>query len=132
MGTGQTGGMGYKNNTYNWVYGDRKYSEVVWNRWTPETAATATYPRLTTTNNENNFKNSTFWMYKTNRFNLDRVQVSYMMPGKWFDNKVVKGMSVYVSGESLLTISSERKHLEMNVGSSPQCRFYNLGVTAKF
>lgn len=132
MGTGQTGGIGYKNNAYNWVYGDRKYSEVVWNRWTPETATTATYPRLTTTNNENNFKNSTFWMYKTNRFNLDRVQITYMMPGKWFDNKVVKGMSVYVSGESLLTISSERKHLEMNVGSSPQCRFYNLGVTAKF
>ena len=132
MGTGQTGGMAYKNNDYNWVYGDRKYSEVVWGRWTPETAATATYPRLTTTSNENNFKNSTFWMYKTNRFNLDRVQVTYNMPGKWFDNKVVKGMSVYVSGESLLTISSERKHMEMTVGSSPQCRFYNLGVTAKF
>lgn len=114
------------------VYGDRKYSEVVWGRWTPETAATATYPRLTTTSNGNNFTNSTFWMYKNNRFNLDRVQVTYVMPEKWFNNKVVKGMSVYVSGESLLTVSSERKYLEMSVGSSPQCRFYNLGVTAKF
>lgn len=132
MGSGQTGGVSYKNNSYNWVYGDRKYSEVVWGRWTPETAATATYPRLTTTSNGNNFTNSTFWMYKTNRFNLDRVQVTYVMPEKWFNNKVVKGMSVYVSGESLLTISSERKYMEMSVGSSPQCRFYNLGVTAKF
>lgn len=132
MGTGQTGGISYKNNSYNWVYGDRKYSEVVWGRWTPETAATATYPRLTTTSNNNNFTNSTFWMYKTNRFNLDRIQLTYVMPGKWFDNKVVKGVSVYVSGQNLLTVSSERKYLEMSVGSSPQCRFYNLGVTANF
>lgn len=132
MGTGQIGGIAYKNNSYNWVYGDRKYSEVVWGRWTPETAEMATYPRLTTTSNGNNFRNSTFWKYKTNRFDLGRVQLTYVMPSKWFNNKVVNGMTVYVSGEDLLTISKERKHMEMNIGSSPQCRFYNLGITAKF
>jgi len=46
--TGNIGGKGIKNNSYMWVYGDRKYSDVVRNRWTPETANTATYPRLTT------------------------------------------------------------------------------------
>lgn len=132
MGTGQTGGISYKANSYYWVYGDGKYSEVVLGRWTPETAETATYPRLTTTSNSNNFTNSTFWMYKTNRFNLDRIQLTYNMPKKWFNNKIVKDMSIYLSGESLLTISAERDYMEMNIGSSPQCRYYNFGVTAKF
>ncbi len=131
MATGQAGGIGFKNGTYDWVYGDRKYSEVVWGRWTPETASTATYPRLTTTTNNNNFTNSTFWRYSTRRFDLARVQLTYDMPSKWFANKLVKGISVYLSGENLLTIAPERKYLEMNVGSSPQCRFYNFGVTAR-
>ncbi|MCD8292201.1 MAG: SusC/RagA family TonB-linked outer membrane protein [Prevotellaceae bacterium] len=133
LGSGQAGGIGYKNNTYWWVYGDRKYSEVVWGRWTPETADTATYPRLTTQSNTNNFQSSTFWRYNTRCFKLNRVQLTYNMPEEWFmKNKVLKGMSVYVSGESLLTISKEHKYMEMNIGTTPQCRFYNLGVTAKF
>jgi len=132
MGTGQTGGLGFKNSGYYWVKGSSKYSEVVWGRWTPETAATATYPRLTTTDNSNNFRNSTFWLYDTDRFNLTKVQLTCDLPGDWFDGKIVKGMSVYLNGESLLTIAKERKHLELNVGSAPQCRFFNLGATAKF
>ena len=67
-GTGSFGGMGVKNDTYNWVYGDRKYSEVVRGRWTPETAATATYPRLTTQGGELNFVTSDFWTFSTDAF----------------------------------------------------------------
>ena len=42
MGNLYIGGYGMKDNSYYWVKGDGKYSEVVRNRWTPETAATAT------------------------------------------------------------------------------------------
>ena len=101
-------------------------------RWTPETAATATYPRLTTERGTNNFYSSDFWMYKTDAFRLAKVQVTYDLPSKWFKNSFVHGVSAYISGSDLLTISKERKALELNVGSSPQCRFYNLGVTATF
>ena len=65
LGTGGMGANALKNNSYYWVYGDRKYSEVVRDRWTEETKTTATYPRLTTQSGANNFRNSDFWMYKT-------------------------------------------------------------------
>jgi hypothetical protein len=97
-------------------------------RWTPATAATASYPRLTTTDNANNRQTSSFWKYSTNRFDLNKVQVTYDMPQEWFEGKFVKGLSVYLSGESLLTISGERELLETTIGAMPQCRFYNLGV----
>lgn len=133
QGDGQNGGIGYKNSSYYWVYGDRKYSEIVMGRWTDEaTADQATYPRLTTTNNNNNFRNSTFWRYKTDCFNLTRIQLTYAMPQKWFTGKVIKGCKVYFNADNLLTISKERKHMEMNIGSAPQCRFYNIGLTANF
>lgn len=131
-GTGSFGGMGVKNDTYNWVYGDRKYSEVVRGRWTPETAATATYPRLTTQGGELNFVTSDFWTFSTDAFYLDKVQLTYDLPSSLFRDKFVKGLQVYVNGNSLATISKERKQLERAVGAAPQCRVYTLGVKVDF
>lgn len=133
LASGQTGGMGYKNNSYFWVGGLTKYSQAVMDRWTPETAGTATYPRLTTTGSSNNFQNSTFWAFKTNRFNLNRVQLTYDLRENLFQNsEVINRMSVYMNGDNLLVISKERKMLETNFGSAPQMRFYNVGVKAFF
>lgn len=132
--TGSFGGQGVKDNSYTWVYGDRKYSEVVRNRWTPETAATATYPRLTaSTSAGNNFRTSDFWVYDTDRIDLGRVQVTYDLPKSIFKTDgFIKGLSVYLSGSGLLTIAKEREYMEMSVGSSPQCRNYNIGFKAEF
>ena len=132
MGNGYFGGYGLKNSSYYWMDAEDKYSVVALNRWTPRTAATATHPRLTTATASHNYRNSDFWLYKADRFNLSQVQVTYDMPAEWFAGSFVKGMSAYVGGYNLLTISGERKHLEMNIGSAPQTRFYNLGVKATF
>lgn len=132
MGTGINGAIGFKNSSYYWVRGNGKYSEVVLNRWTEETSDVATYPRLTTTDGSNNFRNSTFWMYKNNRFDLTRVQVTYDFPSAVFQNSFVDNLSIYVSGENLLTLSREREMMEMNIGSAPQYRFFNLGLKASF
>lgn len=130
MMTGNLGGQGIKNSSYYWVYGNGKYSEIVRNRWTEETAATATYPRLTTsTNAGNNFQTSDFWMYNTDRFDLQRVQLTYDLPKSLFAKSFIKGMSVYLIGNSLLTLSYDRELMETNIGSAPQCRSYNLGLT---
>jgi hypothetical protein len=128
LATGQAGGIALKNNTYYCPTGTSKYSVYARERWTPATAATASYPRLTTGDNSNNLQSSSFWKYSTNRFDLAKVQVTYDMPQEWFEGKFVKGLSVYLSGESLLTISGERELLETNIGAAPQTRFYNLGV----
>ncbi len=128
-GTGQAGGKAFRSN--DWRYGTSKYTEVVRGRWTPETAETATYPRLTALNNTNNFRNSNFWIYSTDRFNLNKVQLTYDMPSQWFTGKVVSGMSVYLLGENLLTISKNSEYMETSY-SSPECRFYNIGLKMSF
>ncbi len=132
MADGFYGGNGMKDNSYYWVRSDNKYSEIVRNRWTEETKDTATYPRLTTTNGANNFRSSDFWMYDSDRLNLSQVQLTYDIPETALQGTFVKGISLYVSGYNLLTISKERKHFEMNVGSAPQTRFYNFGVRGTF
>lgn len=130
--TGDFGGMGIKNSTYEWVYGDCKYSDVVLGRWTPETAATATYPRLTTEGGELNFVTSDFWTYKTDAVRLNKVQLTYDFPSSLFQGKWVKGLSAYLNGSNLLTIAGEHKYMETNIGSAPQMRSYNLGMKVNF
>ena len=135
LGNGQFGAYGMKNNGgtgYYYMQGDSKYSVNALGRWTPETAATATHPRLTTLSSANNAAASTFWMYSTDRFNIRKVQLTYDFPKEMFEGKVVKALSIYLNGNDLLTISKNRKIMETAVGYAPQTRFYNLGVKVTF
>ena len=134
LGNLYLGGHGMKDSSYYWLRGTGKYSEIARNSWTPENT-TAAYPRLTTTNGDNNYRSSDFWMYKNDRFNLRKLQVTYSLPGSLFENsfaKFVKGIDVFIGANNLLTIAKERKILEMNVGSAPQTRYYNIGFKAMF
>lgn len=131
MANGYFGGYGMKDNSYYWVRSDNKYSEIVRNRWTESTKETATYPRLTTTSGDNNFRYSDFWLYKADRLNLSQMQLTYDIPTP-MQGSIIKGISVYFSGYNLLTLSKERKYLEMNVGSAPQTRFFNIGIKGTF
>lgn len=131
-GTGGFGGHALKSGSYYQVAGETKYSAEVRGRWTKETAATATYPRLTTGNGANNFVASDFWMYSTDRFDLAKVQLTYDFPKSLIHGPIVNGLSIYVSGSDLLTISKNRKIMETTVGGAPQSRFYNIGAKVTF
>ena len=131
MGNLYLGGYGMKENSYWWMRGDGKYSEAARDYWTTENTDAA-YPRLTTTNGDNNYRYSDFWMYKKDRFNLARVQLTYALPESLFKDSFIRGVDVFVGGSNLLTIAKEREILEMNVGSAPQMRSYNIGFKASF
>lgn len=131
MGNGSFGGLGFKSNSYYWVRGENKYSDIVRDAWTPENPD-ASYPRLTATNGDNNFRNSDYWIYKRDRFELRQVQLTYTLPQSVLKGSFIKGLDVFASGYNLLTISKERKVLEMNVGSAPQTRFFNIGFKGTF
>jgi TonB-linked SusC/RagA family outer membrane protein len=132
LATGSQGGYGLKNNPYYWVSGDLKYSEVVLNRWTPATAATATFPRLSSQSNANDFRVSDFWLYKTDRLNLSKVQLTYNFSGKALRSKFVQNVLIYVSGSNLVTAAPNRQILELNINSAPQLRSYIAGIKASF
>ena len=136
MFTGQFGGNAIKDDTYNWVYGERKYSDVVRGAWTAEkfkNGEMISYPRLTTQSPDNNFRTSDYWMYKTDRLDLARVQITYDFSKSLFGPKsIVKGLQIYANGNSLLTIAGERDQMERNVDSSPQTRSFTLGAKVEF
>ncbi|MDE5674043.1 MAG: SusC/RagA family TonB-linked outer membrane protein, partial [Muribaculaceae bacterium] len=132
-GLGSFGGHALKNNnSYYKMVGDAKYTAAARDRWTPETASTATMPRLTTTNGANNYVDSDFWLYSTDNFSIDKIQLTYDFPESIIHGPVVKGLQLYLSADDILTIGKNRRLLEMNVGSAPQSRFYNFGAKVTF
>lgn len=143
LGVGGFGGQGNKVNigqpsgTNNKGYfafsGDAKYSVIARDCWTPETAGTALYPRLTSGSGGNNFQTSDFWLYKTDRFDIAKIQLTYDCPSSWFESqKIVKGVSVFVNGANLFTFAPEKEILELNVRQAPQSRFFQGGLIVNF
>jgi hypothetical protein len=132
QGVYQSGANEIYRSAYYWIYGNRKYSELVLNSWTPETAATASYPRLSTKNNSNNFRNSTYWMYDDDYFTLRTVQLTYTFPEKWMVKMPSKQILVYIRGSNLLTVSPSKEQRELNIGDTPQFRGYAIGLKMMF
>lgn len=132
LGTGNWGGHGdLSGNSYYYATGTNKYSAEMRNAWTPETAATATLPRLTTTSGANNTVSSDYWIYSTDAFRLAKLQLSYDLPESLMRKCFLSGLQVYVSGSNLFTFSKNRRILDTNIGSEPAYRFFNVGLSVK-
>ncbi|MEO6498595.1 MAG: TonB-dependent receptor, partial [Mucilaginibacter sp.] len=77
--------------------------ENILNRWTPETAATASTPRLSL-GNQYNIQTSSFWIKSGNYFRVKNVEVGYELPYNWVKSLHVAGVRVFVNGQNLYTL----------------------------
>ena len=132
LGTGQTGSESMKSGDYFWVDGTDKYSEVVLNRWTPLTASTANYPRLSSGRNQNNYRSSTFWMYDNSFFRIDRAQLTYEFDEDSCESIGVKDLSMNIAATNLFEISKNKDVRQLRIGTAPLTRAFTLGLRVSF
>ena len=132
LGTGQSGSVGFKNNNYYWVDGNKKYSDVVLGSWTPESKATATYPRLSSQSSNNNFRQSTYWMYSDNYFTIRRIQLTFAMPHSLQQTLLMSDLHLFVDATNMWQFSKSRKIRELSIGGEPQYRTFSIGLNASF
>ncbi len=100
--------------------------------WTPETAATATYPRLTTTTNSNNYRTSSYWQYNNDYFSIQKIQLSYKMPEKIANTLFMKKLDVFVDASDIYQFAKNREIREINSGGEPYYRTFSVGLKANF
>ncbi|MBL7969502.1 MAG: SusC/RagA family TonB-linked outer membrane protein [Prolixibacteraceae bacterium] len=131
-GNGRTGADGYISDNYYWVDGNDKYSTYILDRWTETTKTSAKLPRLSSLSNTNNYRSSTFWLYKDNYFTFDRAQLTYDVPEKTAGMLKMKQLSLFANASNLLTISKYREIRELRIGAEPYYRSFSLGLKAMF
>jgi TonB-linked SusC/RagA family outer membrane protein len=132
QGLGTSGGNYIKSGSYYWIDGDVKYTTAVLNSWTQATAATATYPRLSSITNTNNNQSNSFWLYSTDALRLSKIQLTYDLPRSILGNMFIRDFGIYINCSNVYTFSKNRKVLDLTVGGTPQMSYYNIGLTAKF
>lgn len=119
-------------NTYSQAY------EHVLNRWTPETAETALFPRLSTSPNYNvapNGMNNSFWLKSGNYIRLKNLNIAYTLPDSFSRNYLggVK-VKVFVGGQNLWTQAAfDLVDPEVvDFRNYPALRGFNTGINIKF
>lgn len=106
------------------------------NRWTPATAATAEYPRLTTNSGPrngavNNFVASSFWLRNGDFLKLRNLELGYTLPANLTQKVGIKSTRLFVNGLNLWTLSSKTFNgadPENFNGSYPIERVFSLGL----
>jgi len=105
------------------------------NRWTPQNAASATYPRLSYGANTNNDAPSSFWMRSGNYFRLKNAEIGYSLPAKLIGKANLSTVRIFANGYNLFTSTSSQLDglsPESYNGGFPVLRLYNFGVNVKF
>ncbi len=110
------------------------------NRWTPETADTATLPRFTDTNKNLNYTpNSSLWVKDASYIRLKNIQLSYSFTGQgWLKKAGINGLSIYLSGYNLLTfdyikfIDPEANTYGGSTNQYPVSKIYTAGLKLNF
>ena len=102
------------------------------NRYTPETAATATLPRVTVGTNINNYVISSLYLKNGNYMRLKNFELGYSFGNKFLSKAKIKSIRIFINGQNLLTASKyDEADPEAYTGLYPVQRVINGGLTVK-
>ncbi|HKL32889.1 MAG TPA: TonB-dependent receptor, partial [Tangfeifania sp.] len=105
-------------------------------RWTPETANEATYPRMTLIGQNNNTKDSDFWLRDASYLRLKNMEIGYNFSGSFLKRFGISNLRAFLNGYNLLTFDSlDITDPESRTGSNsayPLTKVYNVGFKLDF
>ncbi|WP_298708780.1 TonB-dependent receptor, partial [Chitinophaga sp.] len=98
----------------------------------PSSWDNATYPRLHPTENTNNHRKSTYWLYTRNYVRLKTVEIGYNLRKPLLTRMRMSGARFFVNGNNLITwdkMMNWDPESDSEIGKAyPQLRTWNVGV----
>lgn len=130
----------YLNNAAVWVIqNNNKATDIAYGAWESNVnEQTATYPRLTTENNLNNYRPSSFWIINGDFIRLSNIELGYQLPHTILNKVKIKNVRFYVNGQNLLSLDHLAKYhldpevVDAGVTGYPTMRVFNIGINVKF
>ncbi|MFD1630011.1 TonB-dependent receptor [Pseudopedobacter beijingensis] len=114
--------------------------EFMLNRWTPETAATATWPALHSRGNPYiSYQLNDFILQDASYVKLRNAEISWSLPARMLQPLKISSLRIFLTGQNLITWTKFKMYLDpenINVTNTdfskqsiyPTSRIYNLGV----
>lgn len=113
------------------------------NRWTPETAETATFPVMITDfvgSYMGADQASTFWVIPGDYLRLRSLELGYQLPTSWVTKLGLGSTRVYANGYNLFSWSETFKRFQydpevaqgLSASVYPQQAIYNIGINVSF
>jgi TonB-linked SusC/RagA family outer membrane protein len=105
-------------------------------RWTPETAATATYPIMSLAGATYNAKTSDFWLKDASYLRLKNIELGYTTQAGFLRKIGIKNLRAYINGYNLITfdnlkIADPESKTSTDV-TYPIVKIYNIGLKVDF
>lgn len=100
--------------------------------WTEETKNTATYPRLTTIENKNNYRASSLWYVNGNFLRMRMLDIGYSLPKHAIRRAGLSSARIFVRAMNLFTLD-HLDYADPEVQSGyPVMKSYNAGISLQF
>ncbi|WP_242095151.1 SusC/RagA family TonB-linked outer membrane protein [Aestuariivivens sediminicola] len=113
--------------------GNATLSDFSANSWTPETAQTATLPRLSLLENNNNFRRNDIWLTRGDYLKLRRFEIYYNFPDHLVSKLAIKKAKLYGRGMNVLSFDAIRDADPEAIGIGyPTLASYHLGLKIEF
>ncbi|MDT3356841.1 MAG: SusC/RagA family TonB-linked outer membrane protein [Bacteroidota bacterium] len=98
--------------------------------------AGATYPRLTTRSNENNYRDSSFWIKDASFLKCRNLELGYSFDAEKLQKAHISGLRCFVSAQNVFTISPFQRDYNLDPenlsGLYPAIKSFNAGVSITF
>ena len=118
---------------YRPLIGNTNITEFSAGAWTPETAQTATLPRLTNLSNDNNYRPNDIWLQSGNFLKLRQCEVYYKVSEQFAKKIKVDKLKLYARGMNLFSIDNINIVDPESTGVSyPTLSSYHLGFNIEF
>lgn len=129
----------YLNGVYAWAFiNNTSAPQMAKGRWAYfpdqdiDTRNSATYPRLTTENNENNYTQSTFWTKNGGFLRLKTAEIGYSLPSKFMQMLKITECRLFIGGTNILTWDKIKDYDPEVVGGYPLTKSFYTGVNLNF
>ncbi|TCC98526.1 SusC/RagA family TonB-linked outer membrane protein [Pedobacter hiemivivus] len=100
--------------------------------WTEQTQNTADYPRLTTLENKNNYRESSFWYVNGDFLRLRSLELGYTLPQGLSKRARLRNARIFLRGMNLFTFDHLKYTDPEVLAGYPVMKSYNAGISLQF
>lgn len=93
-----------------------------------DTRATATYPRLSSENNMNNYLPSSFWLKNGNFLKLRSLEIGYTIPEQITGKIKLKQTRIFLNGTNLFSLDHMDGWIDPEMTAYPATRTISMGI----